>query len=669
MLTVIIPTVFFLIIVAFYIYYKKAITNKSRLTPDLAKAHAYFPEDKKLINSLSFPLYIEDIDDCLLFYNNAFEASFSELWDVSSQKIKPNLAISKIFKEQNKEVLTTLKASRFIAVITNNQGTLQQVEYTKQPYFSENDALSGTVTTFDKLTPLSQIHTKQASPDTNNLLLLDKLVGGSFEFEYFSNGEGQFTQLSPGARTILGLSERALNQVGLTGCISPSILDEDRVNIAREFKRAGIDTSKIQCDFRYRESGRVSRCRFIAVKNKHSEIEVNGTSWFGLLLQLKDEGLLSDVNSQINDAQRTNSVEKGDVWQLCSDDESIMESLEFNQIRFQKTHTLQLTKLLNEDCLVIITKADLEQELGGIWLEKLKDFSGKMIIVADFKEYALHFSDSIIGLSFKGLNMTQFREIFNDFKIANKSSVESSTKILIAEDNEVNQLLVKNQLQPLGFDVTFASNGEVAYEKLNNAIFKAVITDFNMPISGGLELTSKIRSCTSSTIRNIPVIGLTADNSTETLESAKSVGVDYVLCKPYALDELHAKLVELIGLDRIAKSATLNVSAEDGKSLSYWVKIFGSKQDAIAMANVFYTTLKVDLAALKVAIENKNMSKCEMLLHRIKGSIAMVKIEPLRLKIESCEAVISNKKQIDNGVFTLIEELSDLNRAVYNWIS
>lgn len=68
-----------------------------------------------------------------------------------------------------------------------------------------------------------------------------------------------------------------------------------------------------------------------------------------------------------------------------------------------------------------------------------------------------------------------------------------------------------------------------------------------MPISGGLELTSKIRFSTRTTIRNTPIIGIAADNSTETLRNARNVGVDYVICKPYSLDVLHAKLVKLIG--------------------------------------------------------------------------------------------------------------------------
>lgn len=72
-----------------------------------------------------------------------------------------------------------------------------------------------------------------------------------------------------------------------------------------------------------------------------------------------------------------------------------------------------------------------------------------MIVVADFKKHVSHFSDSIIGLSFSSLKMTQF----NDFKVLNIGCSNTLTKILIVEDNEVNQQFVKNQLVSLGFDV------------------------------------------------------------------------------------------------------------------------------------------------------------------------------------------------------------------------
>ncbi|OUS73205.1 hypothetical protein B5G52_05755 [Pseudoalteromonas sp. A601] len=118
----------------------------------------------------------------------------------------------------------------------------------------------------------------------------------------------------------------------------------------------------------------------------------------------------------------------------------------------------------------------------------------------------------------------------------------------------------------------------------------------------------------------------------------------------------------------MSKTTQNTLNTEDETSLSYWITIFGSEQDAISVANVFYDTLNADLSGLVIAAEHKDLNKCEALLHKIKGSIMVVKIDHLRIKIETCEESISNKKQINNSVFTLIQELLMLNRSVKVWL-
>ncbi|MGS0535293.1 hypothetical protein [Pseudoalteromonas sp. SaAl2] len=118
----------------------------------------------------------------------------------------------------------------------------------------------------------------------------------------------------------------------------------------------------------------------------------------------------------------------------------------------------------------------------------------------------------------------------------------------------------------------------------------------------------------------------------------------------------------------MSKTTQSTLNTEDETSLSYWITIFGSEQDAISVANVFYDTLNADLSALLIAAENKDLNKCGVLLHRIKGSIMVLKIDHLRIKIETCEVSISNTKQINNSIFTLIQELLMLNRSVKVWL-
>ncbi|MFY8325928.1 Hpt domain-containing protein [Pseudoalteromonas sp. ZZD1] len=127
-------------------------------------------------------------------------------------------------------------------------------------------------------------------------------------------------------------------------------------------------------------------------------------------------------------------------------------------------------------------------------------------------------------------------------------------------------------------------------------------------------------------------------------------------------------VVEVLGAGHMSKTTQSTLNTEDETSLSYWITIFGSEQDAIAVANVFYDTLNADLSALLIAAEHKDLNKCEALLHKIKGSIMVLKIDHLRIKIENCEESISNTKQINNSMFTLIRELLMLNRSVKVWL-
>ncbi|MCQ8877680.1 response regulator [Pseudoalteromonas shioyasakiensis] len=657
----------FLIIMFFLwrkLFFKHSGVKASSVTQENTSKYT-----QSLLNCLPLMLYIEDVNNALLFSNNAFKAEFNALWDLNSNQINDSLPIAVMLKEQNEEVLQSSQALCYTAVIPNGKGVLQQVEYTKQPYFDTNNTVCGVLTTFDKVTELTQVSANEIQHDIDSLLLLDRFVEGTFEFEYFSNGEGCFNRLSEGAKAILGLSEEAINQVGLTGCISPTIIDEDRVKIARSFKNNTGQQQKIQCLFRYRANDKINQCRLIAVHHQQDDNKTGSSYWLGLLLEHEQVVATDDL---IEPEIKVQSDINYQSWQLCSDDDAILEQLEFNQITFQKNTINGFERLLTDTSYIIITKVDLEKKYGDFWLEKLNGVKGKVIIVGDFNEQPYYFSDSVMGLSASVFKQSGLSEIMHNFKLSTPNHIELSapaTKLLIAEDNPMNQLLVQQQLESLGFDVTLAGNGEIAYEILNHDTFSAIITDFNMPIVDGLELAEKVRSSACARIKNIPIIGITADNLSETLAKAKNVGIDHVICKPYSLDDLHELLLKLIEPVNKTKFKVVESNSDEGYSLSHWVAIFGNKHDAIAMANVFYTTLKADLAALKVAIENKDISQCEMLLHRIKGSIAMVKIDSLRKEIELSEALLSNKKQIDNNVYTLIEELSELNKAVYNWLN
>ncbi len=118
--------------------------------------------------------------------------------------------------------------------------------------------------------------------------------------------------------------------------------------------------------------------------------------------------------------------------------------------------------------------------------------------------------------------------------------------VLAAEDNPVNQWLLRSQLQRLGYDADIHPDGGAALAAfLRGGEYAAVITDYHMPVMDGLSLARAIRAAEAPGAR-IPIIGMTADAFAETVEECLRAGMDDVVTKPVALPDLGAMLARRI---------------------------------------------------------------------------------------------------------------------------
>lgn len=109
-----------------------------------------------------------------------------------------------------------------------------------------------------------------------------------------------------------------------------------------------------------------------------------------------------------------------------------------------------------------------------------------------------------------------------------------SLHVLVAEDNVINQLILKDQLEELGCSVELASNGEEALAIWRSGQFDVVLTDVNMPKLNGYELAKELRRLGCS----IPIIGATANAMRGEEELCIAAGMNHCLVKPFALRAL-----------------------------------------------------------------------------------------------------------------------------------
>ncbi|HSF43171.1 MAG TPA: response regulator, partial [Thermoanaerobaculia bacterium] len=132
-----------------------------------------------------------------------------------------------------------------------------------------------------------------------------------------------------------------------------------------------------------------------------------------------------------------------------------------------------------------------------------------------------------------------------------ESPVDSTVRphrILTAEDNPINQLVITEHLKALGHEVTAVSNGLEALEALKAGTFDLVLMDCQMPHLDGYEATLRIRQLGGGAGR-IPIIALTAHVIREELDKCLAVGMNDYITKPFRGEVLEQKLDRWLGSD------------------------------------------------------------------------------------------------------------------------
>ncbi len=129
---------------------------------------------------------------------------------------------------------------------------------------------------------------------------------------------------------------------------------------------------------------------------------------------------------------------------------------------------------------------------------------------------------------------------------ATPGAVLRGLRVLLAEDNAVNQLLARRVLEKLGAEVTVADNGEVAIAKLTEAPFDVVLMDCQMPVLDGYAATQRIRAgAAGPSAAQLPIIALTAHALSGHRDECLAAGMNDYLTKPIDASALQVMLDEL----------------------------------------------------------------------------------------------------------------------------
>lgn len=124
-------------------------------------------------------------------------------------------------------------------------------------------------------------------------------------------------------------------------------------------------------------------------------------------------------------------------------------------------------------------------------------------------------------------------------------------KVLLVEDNEVNQMVAQITLEKFGLDVTVAENGLIAVQKAQEGKFDIVFMDLQMPVMDGFEATKKIREFN----KTIPIIALSAAVMERDKEQTAEAGMNEHVAKPFDYDQLKKVLAQYLDPKLLIRSA------------------------------------------------------------------------------------------------------------------
>jgi len=200
-------------------------------------------------------------------------------------------------------------------------------------------------------------------------------------------------------------------------------------------------------------------------------------------------------------------------------------------------------------------------------------------------------------------------------------------KLLLAEDNPVNQKVIGKILERAGHDVVMVENGQEALEKLEqDGGFDIVICDMHMPVMGGIEAMKMYRFTQPG--NRIPFLILTANATTEARQECDEAGADGFLTKPIQAHALYQALNELM---EARKSAPVELrpgtKPEEAASLTKMAELKALSPDASFvhdLVEVFIEDATKLLDEMKSASQRRDLEELRRLAHSFKGSAASI---------------------------------------------
>ncbi len=221
-------------------------------------------------------------------------------------------------------------------------------------------------------------------------------------------------------------------------------------------------------------------------------------------------------------------------------------------------------------------------------------------------------------------------------------------RILLAEDNLVNQAVVARMLEKMGHLLTIACDGREALSRLNAETFDLVFMDVQMPGIDGLAATRKIRERENGTGSHVPIVAMTAHAMKGDRERCLQAGMDEYLSKPVSSHGIEAAIAKFFSppgqIHAISSSPVLSSPPVGWDFAQALRRVDGDRALLSELVAIFLEETPKQLANLEKAIETADLEAVERTAHSFKGELGYLGLSDVAEKAGILERMAHDRR-------------------------
>jgi signal transduction histidine kinase/ligand-binding sensor domain-containing protein/DNA-binding response OmpR family regulator len=233
------------------------------------------------------------------------------------------------------------------------------------------------------------------------------------------------------------------------------------------------------------------------------------------------------------------------------------------------------------------------------------------------------------------MELPRLHERTQPILVAERAHDVPNLRILLAEDNLVNQKVARGALEKMGFKVDIVNNGADAIAAWKTDRYHIIFLDCQMPVMDGYQAAREIRRLEQG-LRHIPIVALTADAMKDAEQNCREAGMDEYLTKPFDRNQLRETIERLLPASKSAPPGAGNGSSilppyTDDAPVD-WERLMkvsdGDEDFAQDLVQLFIESGDAALRDITVALQRGDLATVGRVAHSFKGSSANIFAQP-----------------------------------------